>query len=845
MREGGVENKGPLAWFARNAVAANVVMIILLAGGLISVGNIQQEVFPDVEVDMVVIEIAYPGASPEEVEQGVLSVTEEAVRGLTGVRSVESVADEGVGIVRVEVILGADADRVATDVENAVARIATYPDDAETPSVSLVAFRMLAVSIAIFGPDDEEVLRRYAQRLRSLLLEDERVTLVELRAVRPREIAISIPAAELWRHGVTLEQVARQVRASTLTLPAGDVDTPAGEIMVRTEERVEYGSDLEDVPVLASPEGVIARVADLGDVADGFEDTGLAAFVDGNRAVLANVMRVGDQTPNEVAAAAREAVRALENELPEAMGVMILQDTSVLFSDRVRLLVRNGLIGLLLILLILGVFLELKLAFWVMVGLAVSFIGALLFLPALDVSLNVVSIFAFIIALGLVIDDAIVVGEAVYRHRQEGMETLAAAIAGVREMVLPVTFAVLTTALAFLPLLLVSGFAGRIYANIPLIVLPVLAISLVEAFFILPAHLGHSRPLTTRGVLGWVTRNQEKVGGWLQHFIDNQYCSAVRWAVRNRYLTLSFFVSLLIISAAMVAGGRLGFIFMPDIESDTSAALLEFPFGSPQQETLRGMELLENEARAVLEDNGWKEFHRATFSQVGALTFTGGMPGTGARPETGGHLAEVAVELVPAGERPFSAEDFNRLWRRRVGEIPGAVRLAYFHQAAGMGQRAVAFDLSHPDESALMEAARVLADRLECFVGLYDVDAGLARGKEQIDLELLPSGRMLGLTSAEMAQQVRAAVFGAEALRQQRDRDEVRVMVRLPEGERTSRWDVENLPILTPQGGWVPLRHVARLTECESPARILRRDGRRIIQVSADIDRDIQHCQTT
>ncbi len=839
MTAAGAEGKGVLRWFARNPVAANTILIVLLAGGILSVGTVRQEVFPDIEVDLVVVDVPYPGAGPEEVEQGVLLATEEAVRGLSGVRSVESVADEGRGTVSVEPVRGFDAERLLNDVENAVARIDTYPDDAESPLVSLLAVRLLVVSLVVFGPDDEEVLRHYGEVLRARLLRDERVTLVELSGIRPREISIEVPSAELRRLGLTVDLLAAELRRASVDLPAGEIDTPAGDVQVRVNEARETERDFEDVVVRAAADGAALRLRDIATAVDGFADTGDAAFLDGNRAILLNVMRVGDETPLGVAAAAREVVAALRPELPPGVDVMVWQDTSVLFSDRVGLLVRNGLIGLALILVILGVFLELKLAFWVMVGLAVSYVGALLFIPWLDVSLNVVSIFAFIIALGLVIDDAIVVGESAYHYRQRGLPPLAAAIAGVREMVMPVSFAVVTTAIAFTPLLFVPGFAGRIYANIPLIVLPVLAISLVEAFLILPAHLGHSRPMKDRGAFGWITRQQEKVSRRFQRFVDVHYCSGVRWAVRRRYLTLALFMALLIVSVGLLAGGRLGFVFMPEIEGDTPAALLELPFGAPREETLLGMERLEREALATLRDNGWEEYHRGIFSRIGGRTVTAGVPGAGARPQTGPHLAEVAVELVPSRERPFSSEEFTRRWRERVGDVAGAVRLAYFHEAAGPGVRAVAFDLSHPDETVLEAAAEELARLLRCYEGLYDVDAGLARGKQQLDLEPLPFARSLGLTTAQIAEQVRGALFGAEVLRRQRERDEVRVMVRLPAEERSSRWHLENLPIRTPEDGRAPLSMVASISESESPARVLRRDGQRIVQVSAAVDRAV------
>ncbi|HSP77261.1 MAG TPA: efflux RND transporter permease subunit, partial [Myxococcaceae bacterium] len=526
-------------------------------------------------------------------------------------------------------------------------------------------------------------------------------------------------------------------------------------------------------------------------------------------------------------------VAELRPTLPPGISLSPWLDSSEVSEDRLKLLLKNAALGLGLVLLVLGAFLEPRLAFWVMLGIPLSFLGAMLLLPLLDVSINMVSLFAFIIVLGMVVDDAIVVGEAIYHRRQHGEPRLQAAIAGVREVSMPVVFAIVTTVLAFAPMLFVPGVGGKIFRNIPLIVIPVLLFSLVEALLILPAHLAHSKPTAPRGVLGWVVRRQEKVARGLEWFTSHVYARHLRAASRRRYLTLAVFVSILVATLGLVAGGRVGFVFMPRVESDMVSVRVELPFGAPVEDTRAAKERVEHAAREALAALGGEHYARGQFSQLGAATLSpGGGPDSGA----GAHVAEVAVHLVPADARPFGAEAFSRQWREEIGELPGVERLSFDFATASSGEAPIAFDLRHPDPEQLEAAGARLAQRLSTYTGVFDVDDGFTEGKEQLDLTLTAEGRSLGLTAADVARQVRSAFFGAEALRQQRGRDEVRVYVRLPRSQQRSEQDVEDFLLRTPQGGVVPLRVAADVERGRSYAEILRRDGFRIAPVTADVD---------
>jgi multidrug efflux pump subunit AcrB len=701
----------------------------------------------------------------------------------------------------------------------------------------LATNRFRVVSLVVHGDVDEKTLRQLAEQARDELLADPRITYVELKGVRPPEISIEVPQDSLRQHRLTLTDIAGLVRSSSIELPAGALRTPRGEVLLRTAERRETGAEFSDIVLLSRPDGSQVRLDDIATVKDTFAETDQSAYFGGKRAAVIEVFRVGEETPMEVSDAVKEYIAKKEATLPGGVGLSMWFDSSEFYKDRIQLLVRNAMYGLVLVLLILGVFLEIRLAFWVTLGIPISFIGAMLFLPSADVSINMLSLFAFIVVLGMVVDDAIVVGEAVYKHRQDGLPRLQAAIAGVREVAVPVTFAIITTMIAFAPMLFVPGFAGKFFRNIPIVVIIVLALSLFESLIILPAHLAHSKAPAERGFFGWIHHQQQRVSRGIEWLIGHTYVPLVIRAAHRRYLTLAVSLAIFIATMGLVAGGRVNFVFMPKIESDVAIAVLEMPYGSAPETTRAYKDRLERAAEETLEELGGADpYARGLFAQVGAVMMAA-MGGPGApRGSTGGHLAEVAVYLVPLSERPFTAQEFTRRWRERVGELAGIDSLKYQYDTGGSGQAPVAFDLSHPDTATLERAAAELAGRLEKYAGVFDIDDGHTAGKEQLDFRLKPAGKAVGLTELELARQVRSAFFGAEALRIQRGRDELRVYVRLPEADRRSEHDVETLIIRTPGGGELPLGVAAEVTRGRSYTQIQRRDGLRIAEVTADVD---------
>jgi multidrug efflux pump subunit AcrB len=832
--------RGVLAWFARNLVAANIMLVILLLGGLILSRSIKKEVFPEVQLDLVIVNVPYPGASPDEVEKGVTLVVEEAVRSIDAVKTTRSTSTEGFAVVTAELRLGADADQALADIKSAVDRITTLPENAERPVIFRPSSRFQVISLILHGDQPETVLRRYADEVREELLALPGITAVELAGTRPLEIAIEISQADLRRLGLGFDQVAQLLRAASIELPAGAVKTPAGEVLVRTAARRTTGAEFEDVTLVSSAEGSRIRVADIAKVTDGFSEDDVRTTYDGKHALIVNVFRVGDQTPNDIAATVKHY--AAGKQLPPGLELATWFDASEIYQQRVDLLTRNAVLGLVLVLLILGIFLEVKLAFWVTMGIPASFLGSMLFLPGLGVSINMISLFAYILVLGMVVDDAIVVGEAIYRKRQEGASLVDAAIFGLREVAVPVTFAIATTVVFYVPLLVVPGAMGKFFAQIPLVVITVLLISLVESLLILPAHLAHSRP-SEWGPLAAIHRVQQRFSRFLERLIAKVYTPLLARALRRRYLTLAMFLAALAATCGLPAGGHLKFTFMPKVESDIVFMRIEMPFGTAIERTREVEARMVQAAEEIIAAHGGDEIKRGLLALSGTAGMSGGGPNGNQGFQIGSHLTEAAVYLVPIDERDISATELARLWRDKLADVAGIETMKVTYETATGGGAPLAIELSHRDSATLERAARRLADQLAGFAGVHDINPGYSVGKPQLDLTLTDEANALGLTESELALQVRAAFFGAEVSRFQRGRDEVKVYARLPRDERTSEYSLEQMVVRTRAGGELPFGQAAHVERGTSYTQIQRIDGRRTLTVTADIDEGVGNAE--
>ncbi|WP_421903106.1 efflux RND transporter permease subunit [Maridesulfovibrio sp.] len=822
------KKSGPIAWMAGNPVASNLLMIILLVGGLVMGFNIKQEIFPEFTTDTVTVQVTYSGASPEEVEQGIVLAVEESIIGLDGVKEVACTAAEGSATVVAEAIEGYDLQKLSQDIKSEVDRITSFPEEAEDPVISVASHQRGVLSLMVYGDTDALSLRKVAEQLREELIGDPEITQVELAEVSGLQITIEIPQEKLRAYGLTLSDVADSLAKTSVELPGGGIKTEGGEILVRFKERRDYAREFARVPIVTGDDGTQVLLEDIAEVKEDFQNDDIVTTFDGKPAVRVEVYRIGDQTPIGVSDAVHAQLEVFNKSLPIGVHVAVRNDSSDVYRQRMDLLLRNAYMGLGLVFVFLALFLEPRLAFWVSMGIPISFLGGMLILAPAGASINMISMFAFIISLGIVVDDAIVVGENVYTMRQQGMSWIEAACEGAKRIAMPVTFSVLTNIVAFMPMFFVPGVMGKIFKVIPMVVCSVFFISLVESLFVLPAHLGHGSERKPGKIMGFILHYQQNISHGLLRFVHKFYRPFLDRAVTLRYLTVACGAACLILSFAYIQSGRLGFTMFPKIESDYAYLTVDLPYGTAKEVTQKVLDKTVAAAEKVAEENGGDQLVEGIYAKIG---------GSGRRKTSGSHVLKVQVFLTDADTRPIHTDEFVRQWRRNLGPIPGAESILFESDRGGPGSgSSLEIELSHSDIEVLKKASSDLAQALSVYPKVKDIDSGFSPGKRQLDFELLPAGRSLGLTSRNVANQIRASYYGAEVLRQQRGRNEIKVMVRLPEKERASKYDFEELMIRTPDGTDVPLREVVKVKDGRAYTSIDRRNGRRVISVEADVN---------
>ena len=836
--------KSLVRWFAHNHVAANLLMMTIFVGGLLTLPHIKREVLPEFSADLIVVKVVYPGATPEDIEKSICVRIEEQIQGLTGVRRITSSSSEGIGTVTVEALRGANVRRLLDDVKIRVDAIDNFPVDAEKPVVQELLVRRQVIDVAVYGDTDETSLKRLAERVRDELAALPDVTLVEITSARPYEISIEVPEENLRRYGLRFDDIVNAVRRGSLDLPGGSLKTKAQEILIRTKGQAYTGRDFENIVLRTRPDGTRIFIGDVAHVVDGFADTDQWSRFDGSPAVVLSVFRVGEQDALDVGREVRDYVAHAS--LPAGISIITWHDTSRHLQQRVDLLLRNGAQGLFLVFLVLALFLRFRLAFWVALGIPLSFLGAIWLMPTLGVSISMVSLFAFILVLGIVVDDAIVVGENIHAHVRRGESPQEAAVNGVQEVTVPVVFAVLTTVAAFVPLLNVPGNVGKIFKVMPMVIIPTLLFSVAESQFILPTHLFHLKAgddaLGNRITSTW-KRFQRGIDRRLQWFIQRVYAPSLSFAMVNRYLTIAVALATLLLTVGLVGGGRLKFVFMPPVESERVIALLTMPQGTSAEITERVVKQIEGAAIQLGEELKTKEggpiikHVRSTVGEQPFIAQSGGPMGDRELP-TGSHFGEVQVELVGSEDRTFTSTDLARLWREKAGEIPDAVELRYNSSLFNAGA-ALQVQLASADLDELQEAAHELKRRMAEFPGTVDIRDDYRSGKIEMELKLTAEGEAAGLTLADLARQVRQGFYGEEAQRIQRGRDDLKVMVRYPLSERRSLGDLENMRIRLPSGAELPFSVVARAEMGRGFSTIHRADRKRVISVSGGVDQSI------
>jgi multidrug efflux pump subunit AcrB len=828
--------KSVVAWFVGNHVAANLLMIFFLVAGTIVGLTMKVEVFPETELDIISVTTEYPGASPSEVEEAILRRIEEQIAGLAGIERIDSNAREGWGTVIIEVVNGWDLKKLLDEVKAEVDRITTLPDEAEKPVVREVTRRSEVIDVAVYGDAREQTIKHLAEQIKDDITNLPGITLAELYGTRKNEISIEISEATLRRYGLTLGQVAETVRKASLDLPAGRVKTVAGEILIRTKGRRYFAKNYSDVAVVTRPDGSKVTLGQIAVLKDDFEDVDTRARFQGKTAAMIHVYRVADQNALTVAKTVKNYIENMRPGLPEGVEIAFYSDRSEILKSRMELLLRNMGIGLTLVVILLGMVMNLRLAFWVTLGIPISFAFGLMLLPQFDISINMISVFAFITVLGIVVDDAIIIGENIYRKQEEGLGPLKAAVEGTLEVGRPVIFSVLTTMVAFWPLLLAGGRMGKLMRNLPLVVILVLLGSLIEALFVLPSHLERSSRKTN---LQKGTRPEEnRFSRWLKQFINGPYMRTVDFCVRWRYATLALGIALLTVSYGVWYSGWVKFTYFPTVEGDTMRAYVTMPVGTPVERTWQVISHLE---RAALDTVAEAEKNRPkdaiplleySMVQVGAHT------GWGATEGTGGHLAQAWINLIDSENREITTAELTRRWRRKVGSIPGAEKITYRSEIHSAGNP-IEVHLSSDDHDQLLAAVDELKTELLAYPGVFDVGDSFLPGKKEMQLKLKPAARSLGLTLEDLARQVRHAFYGAEALRMQRGKDEIKVMLRYPERERRSLGNVENMRIRTPAGDEVPFSQVAKVDLKQGYATIERAQRYRVVKVTADVDEQV------
>lgn len=830
-----------IEWFARNPVAANLMMVVIIAYGLYAaLFKIPLEVFPSFEQDIINISVTYPGATPQEAEQSIALRIEESIADLNSIKHIFTDATEGTVQIRVEVASGNDINRVLSDIKNRIDGIRGFPDDTEKPTVALQQRKREVISLALSGAASEAELYELSKQIRDEVTRLDGISQAEITGLRPYEISIEVSEDNLQQYGLSLDDVAQVIRKNAKDIPAGKINTASGEIRIRTLGQAYRQADFDRIIMISRNDGTRIRLGDIATVNDGFTEDPLYAVFDHRRSAIIEVYRTGTQSAIKVAETVKNYIEKRQATLPENVQLSYWKDRARIVKARLQTLTNSAMQGGLLIFILLALFLRPSVAFWVGVGIPISFMGALALMPELGVSLNLVSMFAFIIVLGIVVDDAIVTGENVYKHLKDNPDPLDAVIKGTQEISIPVTFGVLTTVAAFLPLLMIGGVRGDIFAQLPMIIIPVLLFSLIESKLILPAHLRHIRVYHEENdkQKNSLLRLQQKVALGLEAFIDRYYRPFLDKVLVFRYLTLSVFIVFLTITIAFALSGRINFTFFPRVQSEFIRVNLIMPEGTALEVTTRNLQHIKTQAEQLQEKYIDPQSNESVIEHI---LVSVGSTGRSLRGSTGGksNLARVVMEVIPPEQRHLSvtSSQLKREWRKMIGEIAGVKELSFRAELAHGGSP-LDIQLEGQDFTQLSQVASLVKARMETYDGVFDIKNSFEDGKEEVQLRLLPEAELLGLTLADIGRQVRSAFYGIEVQRILRNQDEVKVMVRYPKAQRRTIADLENLKIKTAQGSEIPLMDVASFVYDRGAAKITRVDRQRIVNITADINKE-------
>ncbi|MCO6044292.1 efflux RND transporter permease subunit [Aeoliella sp. ICT_H6.2] len=824
-----------IRWFATNGIAANFLMLaILIAGVYTALFRLPLEVSPERSFETVVVEMNYRGGTAKDIEQAILIPIEEALEGVEGIEDINAYGHQGEARMFIDAAPGTNLRALMDDISARIDTITTFPDETERPQISIPDSSNWweVLSIAVTGDLNSRELREVARRVQEDVLSLPGISRAKVQGDRRYEISVEVDTTKLLSYGLSFQDISDAIRQFSIDLPAGSIDSPSGTFIVRTRGQAYNEREFNKVPIRAT-NGSDVLLGEVATINDGFEEGEKSVEFNGKPALFVEVMRTGNENAIDISDRVHEYVREARGRFPEGIELFIWDDESVEIRGRLSTLIWSLLQGSILVMLLLGLFLRPALAFWIVAGIPVGFAGGVMLMPWFGVTANLMSLFGFIIVVGIVVDDAIVTGENVYLKLKSGMPPLEAAVVGTHEVTTPVTFGAITTMVAFIPLLFFDGSWGDFASQVPPVVAPVILFSLVESKLILPAHLKHLRAVPRDN---FFTRFQTGVAQSLEYFIERVYQPCLEVAVKHRVSVMAGFVAIVMLMAGYCLSGRMEFIAYPSVDQRRISAELDMPDDTPLDVTARYMDRIEAALLQLQQESidpgtgesmvqdisklvGAARIHRDFDKSRGAISF------------------EVLSPTHRTVAGPRNSELAAR-WTELVGPIPEATEFqiradSSINRDRNVDNENLNIELRGPMSPEKAEVAREIRELLRTYDGFSSTWANINYGQDELELRLKPLAAELGLTQQLLAQQVRQAFFGEEAQRVQRGIDDIRVMVRLPRQQRESLHTLDKLRVRTPRGADVPLSAVAELAFTKAPSSVDRKNGAEVLRIGA------------
>jgi len=822
-----------IAWFLGNPVASNILMMFFILGGILSVSSMRTETFPTIDPRLITISVSYPGATPQEVSTSITKRAEEALIGVDGIKRISSKASEGRGTIKIELQDFANSDDVYSDVETIVNSLNNFPpENAQRPVITKVRVTPEVMTLALHGDIEEDSLKYWAETIEDELRQLPGVSLTNIDGIRNSQISVEISEFALRKYGLNFEDINTAIKSHSKDTPAGSIESNRGEVLLRVQDKKYTGFGLESVIVKHMSDGSVVTIGDIGKVIDGFDDVNLISKFNGEKSAFIQIKRSQSDDTLKVASIIKKYLS--EVKLPKGLKISVSNDETSVLKDRISLMLRNGILGFMLVFLILLIFLDLKLAFWTSLAIPISFLGGLMLMHQMGYSINMITLFALIVVLGIVVDDGIIIGESIFEAQSKDNSSHAV-MNGVNAVIAPVTIGVITTMAAFAPLIFSTGTLGQIIGVIPVVVISILFISLIEAYFILPSHLSNS----TLWSSGYIAKIRDAMTLRLKYFVEVKFIPFVKKAMKFRYITLAIFMVILLLTLGLVKSGLVRFVFFPQIESNRITIEVTMVRGIPfsvTKTTLLKIEEAAMDVRNDIDKNRNNSSFRSISVNIGSIS-TGNSPFKNGGSTHDNHLGEVRIQLVPSDFREYSSSEIESMIRKKIGNLTDVDNIAYKSSLIG-GEADISIELAYPNETTLSIIADELKAQMTNINGTREVADDLQDGKEEYVLKINEKGRAIGLTPAYLGKQLRNAYFGLESQRFQRDNSEIIVYIRYPKIERENLDTLQNMQIKLSDGKEVPLSSVAMIDKKTGFSEIKSVNGRQIIGVTANVNLD-------